>query len=142
MKSISKNGWLRVSVLSVVVILLFLSGDRLRNLAGAITPLQGEGDDGILVIPIQLERDSYGLAMVDTLGQTLWIYEMNNRGPAHSRLRLLAARSFKYDRLLEEYNTAEPKPKQVKLLLEKIIKTDKKNFDSVLKEQDSKIPKK
>jgi hypothetical protein len=39
-------------------------------------------------------------------------------GPAHNRLKLFAARSWQYDRLLKQYNTAEPKPEQVKMLLE------------------------
>ncbi|MHC4155004.1 MAG: hypothetical protein ACYST6_08805 [Planctomycetota bacterium] len=75
-------------------------------------------NDRILVIPIQIARDSYGLAMVDTVAQTLWIYEINSRGPAHKRLTLLAARSWQYDRRLERYNTAEPTPEQVKGLLD------------------------
>ncbi|HEW79161.1 MAG TPA: hypothetical protein ENH34_04245 [Phycisphaerales bacterium] len=78
---------------------------------------QAGTENGILVIPVQIERDSYGLAMVDTAGQTIWIYEINSRGSAHNRLRLLAARSWRYDRLLQQYNTAEPKPEQVKMLL-------------------------
>lgn len=73
-----------------------------------------------MVIPVQIARDSYGLAMVDTAEQTLWIYEINNRGPAHNRLRLLAARSWRYDRHLQQYNTAEPKPEQVRILLESL----------------------
>ena len=71
------------------------------------------GDGAIRVIPVQIARDSYGLAMVDTDARTLWIYEINNRGPAHKRLTLLAARSWRYDRLLQMYNTAEPTPERV-----------------------------
>jgi hypothetical protein len=56
--------------------------------------------------------------MVDTVGQTLWIYELNSRGPAYNRLKLFAARSWQYDRRLKQYNTAEPKPEQVRMLLE------------------------
>jgi len=41
-------------------------------------------------------------------------------GPAHKRLRLLAARSWQYDRLLQAHNTDEPTPKQVKMLLESL----------------------
>jgi len=79
---------------------------------------QNPEKNGLLVVPIQLGRDSYGLAMVDTAEQTLWIYELNNRGPAYSRLKLWAARSWQYDGLLRQYNTDEPKPEQVKMLLE------------------------
>ena len=99
--------------------LFFMSG-KLGPPASAQVELQSSSNGRILVVPVQIERDSYGLAMVDTVGQTLWVYELNSRGPAYSRLRLLAARSWRYDRRLQRYNTAEPKPDQVKMLLENL----------------------
>ncbi len=78
-----------------------------------------------MVVPIQLDRDSYGLAMVDTNSQTLWIYELDRRAAVHESLRLVAARSWRYDRLLQQYNTAEPKPDQVRLLLQNLIRQQK-----------------
>jgi hypothetical protein len=80
----------------------------------------------VIVVPIQLERDSYGLAMVDTVEQTLWIYGLGDKGTAYNRLKLLAARSWRYDRLLQQYNTAEPKPEQVKAIIETLSQTPKK----------------
>jgi hypothetical protein len=100
------------------VLALFFIGSKLGSPARAEAELQGDNNGKILVVPIQIERDNYGLAMVDTAGQTLWIYELNSRGPAYNRLRLLAARSWQYDRLLRQYNTGEPKPEQVRILLE------------------------
>jgi len=50
---------------------------------------------------------------------------------------LLAARSWKYDRLLEEYNASEPRPKQVKLLLEKLMQPGSKDVEIGSKELDS-----
>ncbi len=58
--------------------------------------------------------------MVDTVGQMIWIYQLSNRGPLYNRLKLMAARTRKYDKLLQQYNTAEPKPEQVRLLLENL----------------------
>jgi hypothetical protein len=100
------------------VLALFFIGSKFGSPASAEAGLQTGSNGGILVVPIQIERDSYGLAMVDTVGQTLWVYELNSRGPTHNRLRLLAARSWQYDRLLKQYNTAEPTPEQVRMLLE------------------------
>jgi len=97
------------------------------------------GDGRILVVPIQIERDSYGLAMVDTVSQTLWIYELNSQGPAHNRLRLLAARSWQYDRLLQQYNTAEPKPEQIKTLLENLGQLQKEPSKGKLQDSDTNI---
>ena len=100
-----------------------------RRKAGANLQTGNRGD--ILVIPVQLERNSYGIAMVDTVAQTMWIYRFNSRVPNQKRLGLLAARSWKYDRLLHQYNTAEPKPQQVKEILEEFGKLEEQN------EQDS-----
>jgi len=111
--------WWLLSVFVVVGILgLLFIGSKSGSPANAQAELSSDMETGILVIPTQLGRDSYGLAMVDTIGQTMWVYEFNNRGPVHNRLRLLAARNWRYDRLLQQYNTAEPKPEQVKMLLE------------------------
>ncbi len=110
--------WALSTFIVLGVLALFFAGSRPGSPASAEAELQTGNNSNILVVPIQIERDKYGLAMVDTVGQTLWIYELNNMGPAHSRLKLLAARSWQYDRMLKQYNTAEPKPEQVRMLLE------------------------
>ena len=133
MVSGTQRRWIYLALMVLGAGFTFLIGSRLSSSASAQGPAQGVTENGIMVIPVQLERDSYGLAMVDTVGQTLWIYEINKHGPSHNRLKLLAARSWRYDRLLKQYNTAEPKPEQVKLLLE--------GLGEALKEQDSgKLP--
>jgi hypothetical protein len=139
MKSITGKGWLLAFALSLILLMLFFVGGQSYNLASAETHFQTVSGDHIMVIPVQFDRDNYGLAMVDTLKETLWIYEItrDSRGPVHNRLRLLAARSWKYDRLLEEYNTAEPRPKQVKLLLEKLMQPGSKDVEIGSKELDS-----
>ena len=113
-------------MLSVLVVLgavcLFLIGGQAGQPASVQAQQQSTTEGGIIVVPIQLERDSYGLAMVDTKGQTLWIYELSRRGATYDRLRLVAARSWRYDRLLQQYNTAEPKPDQVRALLQNLIR--------------------
>ena len=120
MVSGTEKRWVLPAFIVLGVLCLFFIGGKSDSPVSAKAELQTSGDGQILVVPIQIERDSYGIAMVDTLGQTLWIYELDSRGPAHSRLRLLAARSWRYDRLLQQYNTDEPKPEQVKLLLENL----------------------
>ena len=118
MVSGTERRWLLSTFIVLGVLVLFFIGSKFGSPASAQAELQTGSNGEILVVPIQIERDRYGLAMVDTVGQTLWIYELNNRGPAHTRLRLLAARSWQYDRLLKQYNTDEPKPEQVRILLE------------------------
>jgi len=123
--------WLLAAFIALGALCLFLIGSKLAPQVNTEAEQPSIPEGQILVIPIQIDRDNYGLAMVDTVGQTLWIYEINNRGPAHNRLRLLAARSWQYDRLLKDLNTSEPKPQEVKTMLEELgrmqKKSDKKN---------------
>ena len=120
MGSGAEKRWVLPAFIVLGVLCLFFVGGKLGSPASAQVELQTGGDGRILVVPVQIARDSYGLAMVDTVSQTLWIYELNSRGPVHKRLRLLAARSWRYDRLLQELNTDRPKPEEVKMLLESL----------------------
>lgn len=86
----------------------------------------------VTTVPVQLTRDSYGIAMVDSKAQTMWIYEFDMRGNSYERLRLIAARSFKFDRQLEEFNTGTPTPTQVKEMLDTM---EKKRKEDALKEK-------
>ncbi len=72
----------------------------------------------LTVFPIQIGRDSYGIAMVDSASEHMWVYEISKSG-SNRRLRLIAARDWKFDKQLSQYNTSEPTPEQVKVLLEK-----------------------
>jgi len=121
MVSGAEKQWLLPALIVSGVLCLFFVGSKLNSSATAQEELQTGTDREISVIPVQTERDGYWLATIDTVGQTLWIYELKDRGgPTHSRLTLLAARSWQYDRLLQQYNTTEPKPEQVKILLENL----------------------
>jgi len=122
MKSKAEKGWLLLVTLFLGVFLVLLSGGKTNTSLDAENQIQTGSDSNITVVPLQIARDSYGLAMIDHQRQTLWIYEINSRGPIHSRLKLLAARSWKYDKFLQDYNTSEPKPEQVKLLLQELGK--------------------
>jgi len=76
-------------------------------------------DNDIIVVPIQLGRDAYGLAMVDKNKKNIWIYETNSRTASGSKLKLIAARNYKFDAMLEQYNSSDPSPEQVRMILEK-----------------------
>ena len=135
----TEKRWVLLASIVLGGMCLLFIGSKLSSPASAQAELQASTDGRILVVPIQIERDSYGLAMVDTIGQTLWIYELNSRGPAHNRLRLLAARSWQYDRLLQQYNTAEPKPEQIKMLLENLGQLQKEPSKEKLQDLDINI---
>ncbi len=78
------------------------------------------GNASILVVPIQISRENQGIAMVDTRNRTIWIYELFDRQTGFKQIRLMAARSWEYDRLLTEWNSADPTPQQIRTILENI----------------------
>lgn len=113
--------WLVVAALLAAVMAGALIGRTwVQPSAFAEAPLAGYSDGQVVVVPVQTGRDSYGLAMADMRAERLWVYEIEPRGPARKRLRLLAARNWHHDKLLDEYNTAEPTPAQVKEMVEKL----------------------
>jgi len=120
MSSGTERRWFVPALIVLAVPGLLFMGSKLGVPASAQVELPASSDGKVLVVPIQIGRDSHGLAMVDTASQTLWIYKVNGEGPADNRLRLLAARSWRYDKLLQRYNTGEPNPEQVKMLLQNL----------------------
>lgn len=74
------------------------------------------GGAGIFIMPAQFANNLWGCYLMDVDAQTLCAYMYY---PGERQLRLAAARSFKYDRHLGNYNTANPSPNEVKELVEK-----------------------
>jgi hypothetical protein len=66
-----------------------------------------------------MTRNSYGLFMLDVDTGTVWCYEVasgaGNDGA--KQLRLVAARSWVYDRYLEEFNVGDPTPSAVEAIV-------------------------
>jgi hypothetical protein len=108
--------WVGLVVAGIVIVDLF--GGKMNLWAGA----EIDQPAAVSVVSLQLGRESYGVAMVDSKAETIWIYEINSHAPAHSRLKLVAARSWHYDKLLEEYNSAQPKPSEVKSIIEQLLR--------------------
>lgn len=74
----------------------------------------------ILAVPVQISRDTQGIALIDTRSRTIWVYEFFDRQTGFKQIRLMAARSWEYDRLLTEWNSADPTPQQIRSVLENI----------------------
>jgi len=74
------------------------------------------GARGIYMMPAQLGPTSYGLYIMDVDSSTVCVYRAL---PEISRFKLMAARSFKNDRFLEDLNNENPTPKQVQDLVQK-----------------------
>ena len=91
----------------------------------ALAEFDGLKAQSVSVVPIQLGRESYGIAMVDAKNESIWIYEINNRGVSNNRLKLFAARNWHYDKMLEEFNSGEPRPQQVKTIIEQMLRGER-----------------
>lgn len=74
------------------------------------------GARGLYFAPGQIGPDAYGVYLMDVDSQTICVYRTD---PGNSRFKLMASRSFKNDRFLEDFNTDTPTPKQVEDLVNK-----------------------
>ena len=72
------------------------------------------GARGVFAFTGQLDKNHYGLFMMDVDTSNIWCYEYL---PGTRKLKLVAARSFRYDRYLEDYNNDALSPRQVQVLL-------------------------
>ena len=114
-----------MALTAVALGLAFFGNSRSKSIAAAGTTVSNDVGSNTFAVPIQLSRDNYGLAMFDVSAKTIWIYEFTSRAPAQTRLRLVAARSFQFDRLLDDYNTT-PRPTEIKDMLENLSRSQKK----------------
>ncbi len=79
--------------------------------AFAQTPTGGLlGARGIYMMPAQLGPTAFGLYLMDIDSSTICVYRVLPEG---NRFKLIAARSFKNDRFLEDLNNDSPTPKDV-----------------------------
>ena len=112
-------------VISALVALSLLS--RQKTALAQNGPLGVPDTDLAMVeaMPIQLMHGIQGIVLIDKKNYSLCIYQYQQHRPGQQRLVLLAARSFRYDIQLQEYNTAEPTPTTVKQLIIKHARTKK-----------------
>ena len=105
--------WVIVVILSVIATCLVLElGFGASSATAQVTSVGGRD---MLVVGGQITKDSYGLYLVDTKRQSLCVYQWL---PGTRKLRLMAARTFKFDVQLDEYNADKPTPSEVKRLVE------------------------
>jgi len=78
-------------------------------------PVSSGGARGLFAFSGQLSKSAYGLYMVDMDTMTVWVYEYE---PQKGCLRLAAARTWRYDRYLEDHNVCELSPDAVEKMIE------------------------
>ncbi len=87
------------------------------SLSGAAfgQPTTSAGARGVFAFSGQLTKSTYGVYVIDTDTATMWMYEyMGGKGC----LRLAAARSWRFDRYLENHNSCDLPPEAVEQMIE------------------------
>ncbi len=93
---------------------------------GAVFPAPMASNHSTYVLPLRLGNKSWGLVLVDRRQRVFCVYRFLESA---SRLRLVAARDYRYDLLLRDYNNTAPTPAQVKAMVSAMLPphTVKKN---------------
>ena len=78
-------------------------------------PVTSAGARGVFAFTGQLTKSTFGVYLVDVDAMTMWTYEYK---PARGCLRLASARTWRYDRYLEDYNTCNLSPAEVEKMIE------------------------
>ncbi len=115
-RSFTLAAWLIVALLVMIAVLLAVPRDTqlLSRTLAQQAPMMGAR--GVYAFPIQLTAKTYGICMMDVDASTVWFYEYM---PTTHKLRLASARSWIFDRYLEEYNVEGLAPNEVGELVSK-----------------------
>jgi len=95
-----------IAVCLVLQVGLTLAPARAQDTAGG-------GAEGVFASAGQVTPETYGLYLVDVRRGTICLYQYL---PSTRKLKLMAARTFLFDRQVENYNT-EPDPREIKKLV-------------------------
>ena len=110
--------WVIASALVVIAVALVVHRDGIPISGVAFgqgEPGSGGGARGVFAFSGQLSKGTYGVYVVDTDAMTMWVYEyLAQKGC----LRLAAARTWRYDRYLENHNICDLPPEAVEQMIE------------------------
>jgi hypothetical protein len=109
--------WVNAALLGGLLLVL-AARDRSPMLPAAFGQAQPAiaGGAGLFITPAQFSGNVFGIYLMDVDQQTLCAYTVTGSPP---QLKLLAARNFRFDRRLGNYNISSPSPAEVKELVEK-----------------------
>jgi hypothetical protein len=108
--------WVIAGALVVIATVLVLRSDTPpMNKVAFGQPVTSGGARGVFAFSGQLSKGTYGVYMVDMDAMTTWVYEYL---PQKGCLRLAGARTWRYDRYLEDYNVCGPPPDAVERMVE------------------------
>ena len=108
--------WVIAAALVVIAVVLLVGpGAPKIDMLAYGQPTASGGARGVFAFSGQLAKGVYGLYMVDVDAMTVWVYEyLPNKGC----LRLAAARTWRYDRYLENHNICDLPPDIVEQMVE------------------------
>lgn len=109
--------WIIAVSLAVIALhMTFGSGDSGFPVPAMAQSVGSAGARGIFAFSGQLTPGTHGVYMVDVDAGTIWCYEYVQLGATRG-LRLASARSWIFDRYLEDYNTDEPSSAEIEQLV-------------------------
>src|SRR3954471_18753468 len=116
-KSLVMALWANAGLLAVIVVVLLNRGDAPSFLSAAYAQNQPPiaGGAGVFIMPAQMQDRVWGCYLLDVDSKTICAYQFY---PGEKKLRLTAARSYKWDTRLENFNT-DISPKEVKALIDR-----------------------
>ena len=107
-----KNKWQAVALALMALVLGYVLGHN-GLFPGA--QAQSESAAGRVAVVMGSERNGYvPIVLVDTLEQTLMIYEYSYAG---RRMELKSARTYRFDKQLMEFRVGEPSVRQIQDML-------------------------
>ena len=110
--------YLNAGLMAALLVAVLARSDRpmLPAAWGQQVPQPIAGGAGLFLMPAQFSNTVFGCYIMDVDQQTLCAYTTSGSPP---QLKLIAARDFRFDRRLRNYNTNNPTPDEVRQLLEK-----------------------
>lgn len=108
--------WIIAVALTVIATTMLVRGGDVRLGSAAFAqPVSSSGARGVFAFSGELSKGTYGVYMVDVDAMTMWVYEYL---PQKGCLRLAAARTWRYDRYLENHNVCDLPPDVVEQMIE------------------------
>jgi hypothetical protein len=110
--------YVNAAVLVAILVAILAKSDSAPSLLPAAyaqqqPPIAGGG--GVFIMPAQFSVNTWGCYLLDIDAQTVVAYQFY---PGDRQLRFVAARNYRYDRRMANYNTT-PAPAEIKDLVEK-----------------------
>src|SRR5947207_1868499 len=101
--------YVNAAVLVAILIAVLSRNDSPSLLPAALAQHQAPiaGGGGVFIMPAQFSVNTWGCYLLDIDAQTVVAYQFY---PGDRQLRFVAARNYRYDRRLGNYNTSPPPP--------------------------------